>query len=192
MKCDLKQQETGVGRLALGQACTASAKNQKCLTGRLRGGLVAAFSPRKPSRGFSLAESLIAFVVLIVAVLTLTSTYTYSQSRISLRSDELQAVTFGQQYLEGVRQQVRGGVTTAPSPATQAIDVGYSLFSGQGNYSSSSPAPEVTSPGNFTATSTLAPITGTSDYDVRVDVTWLYGTATQTVTLGTVVTTQVP
>jgi Tfp pilus assembly protein PilV len=153
---------------------------------------VAAFPRLKLSRGFSLAEALIAFVVLVVAVLTLTSTYTYSQSRIALRADELQAVTFGQQYLEAVRQQVRGGVTTAPSPASQAIDVGYSLFSGQGNYSSSSPAPEITSPGNFTATSTVAQIAGTSDYDVRVDVTWPYGSVTQTVTLGTVVTTQIP
>jgi len=153
---------------------------------------VTAFPARKFSRGFSLAESLIAFVVLIVAVLTLTSTYTYSQSRISLRSDELQAVTFGQQYLETVRQQVRGGVATAPSPAAQAVDVGYALFAGQGSYSSASPQPEITSPGNFTATSTVAKIAGTSDYYVRVDVTWLYAGVTQTVTLGTVVTTQVP
>src|SRR5215472_14753078 len=143
-------------RSGLGQACSCVLQKHKCLTGRLKGGLVAAFSPRRPSRGFSLAEALIAFVVLIVAVLTLTSTYTYSQSRISLRADELQAVTFGQQYLETVRQQVRGGVTTAPSPATQAIDVGYTLFAGQGNYSSSSPQPEITSPANFTATSTVA------------------------------------
>ena len=176
-----------------GQACTIAAQNYKWLTGRLRGGLVAAFPCRKSSRGFSLAESLIAFVVLIVAVLTLTSTYTFAQSRISLRADELQAVTFGQQYLETIRQQVRGGVTSpSTGSTTQPIDAGYAIFSGLGNYSTSSPAPELTSPGNFTATYTLSAIGTTSDWDVRVDVTWPYNGVTQTVTLGTVVTTQVP
>ena len=105
--------------------------------GRLEEAGLAVFSTRRSRRGFSLAESLIAFVVLIVAVLTLTSTYTYSQSRISLRADELQAVTFGQQYLEGVRQQVRGGVVTplaTPAPTTQPIDSGYAIFSGESNY----------------------------------------------------------
>lgn len=151
------------------------------------------FPARRSCRGFSLAEALIAFVVLIVAVLTLTSTYTYSQSRISLRADELQAVTFGQQNLEALRQQVRAGVTSVPSPApTLAIDPGYAVFSGLGGYSSSSPAPELTSPGNFTANGTITQIGTTGDYDVRVDVTWPYHNVTQTVTLGTVVTTQVP
>lgn len=174
-----------------GQACSSAVQNYGCLTGRLIGGQVAAFPPNT-SRGFSLAESLIAFVVLIVAVLTLTSTYTFAQSRISLRADELQAVTFGQQYLETVRQQVRGGKTTTPASASQAIDAGYAIFSGLGNYSSSSPAPELTSPGNLTAASTLTQIGTTNDWDVRVDVTWPYNGVTQTVTLGTVVTTQVP
>lgn len=175
-----------------GQACSSAVQNYGCLTGRLIGGQVAAFSPNT-SRGFSLAESLIAFVVLIVAVLTLTSTYTFAQSRISLRADELQAVTFGQQYLETVRQQVRGGVTSpSTGNTTQPIDAGYAIFSGLGHYSSSSPAPELSSPGNFTATYTLSKIGSTSDWDVRVDVTWPYNAVTQTVTLGTVVTTQAP
>jgi type II secretory pathway pseudopilin PulG len=150
---------------------------------------------RRAHRGFSVAESLIAFIVLIVAVLTLTSTYTYSQSRITLRADELQAVTFGQQYLESVRQQVRGGIVTplvTPAPTTQPIDSGYAIFSGDSNYSSSSPAPELPSAGTFTATGTVTQIGTTSDYDVSVDVTWPYSGVTQTVTLGTVVTTQVP
>lgn len=154
-----------------------------------------AFRTRRTRRGFSLAESLIAFTVLIVAVLTLTSTYTYSQSRISLRADELQAVTFGQQYLESVRQQVRGGVVTplaTPAPTTQPIDAGYAIFSGDSNYSSSSPAPQLSSPGNFTASGSVSQIGTTSDYDVSVNVTWPYHNVTQTVTLGTVVTTQVP
>jgi len=178
--------------MILSQACTTAAQNYKCLTGRLRGGLVAAFPYRNPSRGFSLAEALVAFIVLLVAVLTLTSTYTYSQSRISLRADELQAVTFGQQELEIVRQQIRGGVTSQPTAVTLPIDQGYSLFSGVGNYSSSSPPPELASAGDFTASFTVSPIGTTGNYDVRVDVTWPYSGVTQTVTLGTVVTTQVP
>ena len=135
---------------------------------------------------------MIAFAVLIIAVLSLTATYTYSESRVSLRADELQAVTFGQQYLEMVRQQIRDGDTTAPNPSTQPIDPGYPIFSGVGAYSSSSPPPEPSSPENFTATPTITQIGTTEDYDVRVDVTWQYHNVTQTVTLGTVVTTQVP
>lgn len=158
---------------------------------------MAVFRTRRLQRGvFSpLLESLIAFVMLVIAVLALTSTYTYSQSRISLRSDELQAVTFGQQYLETVRQQVRGGTVTplaTPSPTTQPVDPGYSIFSGVGNYTSSSPPPQLISAENFTATGSVAQIGTTSDYDVRVDVTWNYSGVTQSVTLGTVVTTQVP
>lgn len=150
------------------------------------------FQSSRRQRGFSVAEALVAFVVLLVAVLTLTSTYTYSQSRIALRADELQAVTFGQQYLEMARQQIRGGTTGNPATATLPIDQGYSLFSGLGDYSSSSPQPELASPGSFTATGTVTQIGSTNDYDLRVDVTWPYHDVTQTVTLGTVVTTQVP
>ena len=148
-------------------------------------------------RGFSLAEALIAFVVVIIASLSLTSAYSYSYSRVSLRSDELQAVTFGQQYLETVRQQIRDGVTASPAPTTQPVDNGYALFSGVSNYPSPGPSPSPTptqlpSTANFTATATVTQIGSSNDYDVRIDVTWPYANVTQTVTLGTVVSSQAP
>jgi hypothetical protein len=140
---------------------------------------------------------LIAFAVVVIAALSLTSTYTYSASRVSLRADELQAVTFGQQYLETMRQRVRGGVTSAPAPATQPVDNGYAILSGVGNYPSPGPSPapapaQLASTENFTATGSITQIGSSNDYDVRVDVTWLYSNVTQTVTLGTVVASEAP
>ena len=147
----------------------------------MHGRLTLAFSElslgMRHQRAFSLAEALIAFTVVIIASLSLTSTYSYAYSRMSLRSDELQAVTFGQQYLETVRQRIRDGITTAPPSSTQPIDNGYALYSGVSNYPSPGPSPspaptQLPSTCNFTATPTITRIGTTNDYDVRVDVTW--------------------
>src|SRR5579864_6038508 len=67
------------------------------------------------SRAFSLAEALVAFAVVVVASLTLTVTYSFSQARLSQRADQLQAVSYAQQCIEYVREQIRDGLSGATS-----------------------------------------------------------------------------
>lgn len=144
-------------------------------------------------RGFSLVEAFVAMVILLVAVLTLTTAYPYAFGRIGERDDELQAVSFGQQYVEQVRQEIRAGATALPT-ATAAIDAGYPLAFGVTSYpspgASASPPPPLNSPGTFTATATTKPTLSASanSYDVTATVTWSYGGAPRSVLLQTIVT----
>jgi type II secretory pathway pseudopilin PulG len=135
-------------------------------------------------------------VMLTVAVLALSTAYPYAFGRIGERDDELQAVSFGQQYLEQVRQQIRAGATTLTS-ATAPIDAGYPLAFGVRNYPnpgpSASPAPaQLASPGNFTASAATTPTLSASaaTYDVTVTVSWSFGGASRSVQLETIVTRQ--
>jgi len=148
-------------------------------------------------RAFSLIEALVAMVILIIGVLTLTTAYTYAFGRIGERDDQLQAISFGQQYIEQVRQQIRAGAT-ALTPGTAPIDAGYPLAFGVMGYpqpgSTASPPPQDASPGDFTATATTNPAlsVGANSYDVTVDVTWTYGGGARNVRLETIVTREAP
>jgi len=132
-------------------------------------------------------------VILLVAVLALVTAYPYAFGRIGERDDELQAVSFGQQYLEQVRQQIRAGATALPT-ATAPIDAGYPLAFGVRPYpspgASATPPPTLTSPGVFTASATTNPTLSalSPSYDVTATVTWPYGGAPRSVQLQTVVT----
>lgn len=139
---------------------------------------------RRGARAFSLIEGLVAFTVLTLAILAFTRAYSYSFTRVGERDDELQAVSFGQQYMEYARELVRSGTTNVPTK-TQAIDAGYPIVSGVMNYSQASPPPALPSPGDFTATATVTPTTSGSSnfYDVQVDVTWTWGSESHLVTL---------
>ena len=145
------------------------------------------------SRGFTLVETFVAMVILLVAVLALVTAYPYAFGRIGERDDELQAVSFGQQYLEQVRQQIRAGATALPT-ATAPIDAGYPLAFGVRPYpspgASATPPPTLTSPGVFTASATTNPTLSalSPSYDVTATVTWSYGGAPRSVQLQTVVT----
>src|SRR5579863_1256010 len=57
---------------------------------------------RSIPRGFSVVEALVSMLILTLAVLTLTTAYPYAFGRIGERDDELQGVSFGQQYLEEI------------------------------------------------------------------------------------------
>lgn len=148
---------------------------------------------RKTARAFTLIEAVVAMVILLVAVLSLVTAYPYAFGRIGERDDELQAVSFGQQYLEQVRQDIRAGAVALPT-ATAAIDEGYPLAFGVRPYpspgASATPPPTLTSPGVFTANATTNPTlsAGSSSYDVTATVTWSYGGAARSVKLQTIVT----
>ena len=152
---------------------------------------------RAQSRAFSLIEALVAMVVLVIGVLTLTTAYPYAFGRIGERDDELQAISFGQQYIEQVRQQIRAGAT-ALTPGSAPIDAGYPLAFGVMGYpapgSTAAPPSQDATPGNFTATATTNPTlsVGANSYDVTVNVTWTYGGGARQVQLETIVTREAP
>lgn len=142
-------------------------------------------------------ESFVAMIILIVAMLALITAYPYAFGRIGERDDELQAVSFAQQYLEQIREEIRAGATVLAS-ANTPIDAGYPLAFGVRPYPSpgatATPPPELSSPGNFTATATTSPAlsSGGNSFDVTVTVTWSFGGASHSVRLATVVTRVVP
>jgi prepilin-type N-terminal cleavage/methylation domain-containing protein len=151
--------------------------------------------PRTVSRGFSLIEVLIAFVVLTIGMLSLLTVYPYAFEYIGERDDELQAVAFGQQYMESVRSQFWTGTATAaatPAPTTAPVDYGYpSAFGAMGYFPNQTPTPApLGSSSNFTASVSSVTQVGSnpSAYDVTIKVTW--PTANQPVFLESIMTGQ--
>ena len=153
---------------------------------------------RKPHcRGISLIEVLIAFVVFTVGVLSLLTVYPYVFQFIGERDDELQAVAFGQQYMEQVRQQYFKGTATlnaTPAPTSAPVDTGYPIAFGATGYSplvTPTPTP-LASSANFTASVLSVSAVGSSPpaYDVTIQVTW--PTATKPVVLESVLTGEFP
>ena len=142
-------------------------------------------------------RSFLTIAGIVIGVLALTTAYPYAFGRIGERADELQAVSFGQQYIEQVREQIRAGATVL-TPATHPIDGGYPLAFGVQGYpapgSTASPPPQNASPGTFTATATTNPAlsVGANSYDVTATVTWTYGGGSRQVLLQTIVTREAP
>lgn len=131
------------------------------------------------SRAFTLVEVLIAFVVLTIGILSLLTVYPYAFQYIGERDDELQAVAFGQQYMESVREQYWTGLASAsatPSPTSAPVDYGYpSSFGAMGYFPNSTPTPvPLGSSSNFTASVSSVTQVGSnpSAYDVTIKITW--------------------
>jgi len=76
---------------------------------------------RKNARGFSLVESLIAFVLGLISVLTLTGLFPTGLQAIQQTSDSVQAAAIGQAYLDYIREyyQTEAGLPVS-FPATGA------------------------------------------------------------------------
>ena len=103
---------------------------------------------RRRARGMSIIETMLAFIVLLVAIMGLCVTTGYSIGEIDrsasianvpegfgdikISSDQIQAQTAAQQYMDLIRKCVHSGSagslsTCAPTP-TIAIDTGYMYF----------------------------------------------------------------
>jgi Tfp pilus assembly protein PilV len=152
----------------------------------------------RTARAITLIEVLIAFAVFTVGVLSLLSIYSLVFSYIGERDDEMQAVAFGQQYMESVRNQFAFGTATdsaTPAPTTAPVDAGYAIAFGVMRYNEASPAPTIAPSANFTASVIAVSTPQPSTYDVTIKVTWpgpQGHAAVQFVTLESMITKQVP
>lgn len=136
------------------------------------------------ARGLSVIDSLIAFVLVVIAVLALVGAVPFSVLAANRSAVQLQAISVAGQYLDAVRKSVTAnGNVSIPLPPAIAVDAGESML-GTGQ-------PAV-SPGDFTITNNGCPLVSGSSlrYDCAVAVRWGEGDADHSFTLETYVTHQ--
>jgi Tfp pilus assembly protein PilV len=127
--------------------------------------------PLALQRGFTVAESLIAFVVLVIAVMGTLGAVASTFSNVDQNSDRIQAVAAAQEYMDALRYwEVSGGSGATPAPPTIQIDPG-DISQGGGT--------ALTSPGTFNFTAVPATCTQTGaggssskEYNCTVTVSW--------------------
>jgi hypothetical protein len=139
-------------------------------------------------RAFSVIEAMLAFIVLLIAILGLIATATVGANTqtgaggisaipmafgdIKQNADEIQASTAAQQYMDSLRYCVNhwgsswNSATLCPQSAapTISIDPGYMYFGPAGT--------AATSPGNFTITGNCSNGGSGPMYTCTVTVTW--------------------
>jgi Tfp pilus assembly protein PilV len=140
-------------------------------------------------RGFSLAESLLAFVVLIISTLGTLGTLASTFSNVDQNSYRIQAIAAAQEYMDSIRHwEVGGGTGSMPAAPSIAIDAGdTSQGSGTG----------LTSPGTFNFTAVPATCTQTGaggssskEYNCTVTVEWTTNGFTRSLAVESHVTQQ--
>lgn len=138
----------------------------------------------RPVRGLSIVDSMIAFVIVIIAVLAFFGIVPAAMLSANQGAAQIQALGVAEQYLEAIRHDVTaGGNAVLPAPPLVAVDPGESLL-GTGIGASSS--------GDFSVTSNGCPLVAGSTlrYDCAVTVSWTQGKANRSVSLETYVTHQ--
>lgn len=136
------------------------------------------------SHGLSIIDSLMAFVIVIVAVLAFVGIVPVSMIAVNQGAAQLQAVGVAEQYIEAIRHDVAaGGNASLPAPPSVAVDPGESIL-GTGI--------AAVSPGDFTTSNNGCPLAAGSTlrYDCKVTVGWTQADATRSVSLETYVTHQ--
>jgi Tfp pilus assembly protein PilV len=140
-------------------------------------------------RGFTVAESLLAFVVLVISALGTLGALASTFSNVDQNSYRVQATAAAQEYLDSIRYwEASGGSGSMPTAPTIAIDAG---DSSQGGGTAN------TSPGNFNFTSTPATCTQTGaggssskEYSCTVTVQWTVNGFTRSLAVQSYVTQQ--
>src|SRR5690242_18232290 len=81
------------------------------------------------SRGLSIVDALIAFVITIIALTTLMTAVPLAFVSASQSAVQIQAIAAAQQHLEAIRRTVSAnGNATMPVAPTVAIDAGESML----------------------------------------------------------------
>lgn len=133
-------------------------------------------------RAFTIAESLLGFVIVLIALGGLFAASSFGA--IKLNAEEAQAVAAGQQYLDQLRDSIRTQPSDAPLPAAPviAVDPGKSFVGGS-----------VAALGNFTIVNDGCPtVTGSKLFrKCTVTVTWSDQGTTKTRTMVSYATQQI-
>jgi type II secretory pathway pseudopilin PulG len=140
-------------------------------------------------RGFTIIEAMIAFTVVVVAMMATLGALGSSFGSVQTNSQRMQAVAAAQEYLDSIRQwEQAGGAGSMPTAPVIAIDAG---DNGAGTGAS------LSSPGNFDFTTVPATCTQTGaggasskQYNCTVTVGWTIGGATRQLAVETYVTQQ--
>lgn len=130
---------------------------------------------RGNTRGFSIIEALISFVVVTLAVVALFGTLPFAFGRIQSNADTVQAYAAGQQFMDVVRNAVYDG-STAPTSTTAPIYAGRSYVNGS----------TLTATGTFTISRDSCPGFGASQPFLRhctITVAWTEQGAAKSVTI---------
>jgi len=135
------------------------------------------------TRGFTVIEALIAFVILLIGMLAMLAIIPSSYSNTVRDSERVQAIAAGQQYLDQLTDYVAyNGTTNLPAPPTVAIDSG-DVFEGTGTAASSG--------GVFTIVGNCPAKSGSNaEFDCTVTVTWTESGSPRTVSVESYVTSQ--
>jgi type II secretory pathway pseudopilin PulG len=143
----------------------------------------AALRRSSTGRAFTLIETMIALVVMLLSLLGMLAVVPFAFTNVQTNSLEVQAVAVGQRFLDDERN-AKLHQLPPPSATNVPIDAGQSLIDqslaakGYGNFT-------VTPDG--CATAALAG-SGVSSYLCSVSVSWVESNATRTVTVQSLVT----
>ncbi|MBV8263464.1 MAG: hypothetical protein JOY87_06565 [Candidatus Eremiobacteraeota bacterium] len=140
-------------------------------------------------RGFSLIDSLLAVVVLVIATMGTLGALASSFNNVDQNADRMQAIAASQQYMDSLRYwETNGGSGSMPTPPTIQLDAGES---NQGTGAANS------SPGSFdfttvpaTCTQTGAGGSSSKQYTCSVTARWTINGFTRQLTTESYVTQQ--
>jgi Tfp pilus assembly protein PilV len=144
---------------------------------------------RALQRGFSVAESLLAFVVLVIATMGTLGALASTFSNVDQNSYRIQAVAAAQEYMDSLRYwETNVGSGATPAPPTIQMDAGDTDQGG---------GTALTSPGTFNFTTVPATCTQTGaggssskEYNCTVTVSWTVNGFTRQLEVESYVTQQ--
>ena len=129
-------------------------------------------------RGYTVADSLIALVVVTISAVTLVGIVPYAFGQNQHDAIVSEANAAGQQFLDTIRYDILHGVT-APASSTAPIDFGDSFMNDGGANTVS---------GNFSLSNLCTALNNGLMEDCTVTVQWTENNATRQVTLETYIT----
>ena len=129
-------------------------------------------------RGYTLVDSLVAIVLVVLAAVTVVGVVPYSFAQTQHDAIETQAIAAGQQFLDDIRYDYLNGVPI-PSSTTAPIDYGQKFGDSTTNGSSA----------NFSLSSGCPALNGSQlTDDCTVTVQWTENGATRQMSLETYIT----
>ena len=137
-------------------------------------------------RGFTLIDALVAFIILLIAVIGLLAVLPFSFSNIETNADDVQAAAAAQKYMDALRGALAGAQPT-PGPTTAPRTIGNSMAA-----TSTVPLPSP-APFQLSHSDCAPPASGNPGgllHDCIVTVTWSEQGVTKTIVLESYATNQ--